>query len=72
MRINYAAGNYGYGHAKQALFKALCEQFKEARERYDHLMNHKEELDMALEEGAIKARLVADEVLKRVRSKVGY
>jgi tryptophanyl-tRNA synthetase len=72
MRNNYAAGNYGYGHAKQALFEALCERFKEARERYDYLMDNRHELDMALEEGAFKARHIADGVLKRVRSKVGY
>ncbi|AGC76620.1 tryptophanyl-tRNA synthetase [Nonlabens dokdonensis] len=72
MRNNYEAGNYGYGHAKQALFEALCERFKEARERYEHLMDNKHELDMALEEGAFKARHIANDVLKRVRSKVGY
>ncbi|MEN8817202.1 MAG: tryptophan--tRNA ligase [Nonlabens sp.] len=72
MRNNYAAGNYGYGHAKQALFEALCERFKEARERYDYLMDNRHELDMALEEGAFKARHIANDVLKRVRSKVGY
>jgi tryptophanyl-tRNA synthetase len=72
MRNNYAAGNYGYGHAKQALFEALCERFKEARKRYDYLMDNRHELDMALEEGAFKARHIADAVLKRVRSKVGY
>jgi tryptophanyl-tRNA synthetase len=72
MRNNYAAGNYGYGHAKQALFEALCERFREARERYDYLMDNRHELDMALEEGAFKARHIAKDVLKRVRSKVGY
>lgn len=72
MHNNYAAGNYGYGHAKQALFEALCERFKEARERYNYLMDNKHELDMALEEGAFKARHIANDVLKRVRSKVGY
>jgi tryptophanyl-tRNA synthetase len=72
MRNNYAAGNYGYGHAKQALFEALSSRFKEARERYDYLMDNRQELDMALEEGAFKARHIANDVLKRVRSKVGY
>jgi tryptophanyl-tRNA synthetase len=72
MRNNYAAGNYGYGHAKQALFEALSDRFKEARERYEHLMENRHELDMALEEGAFKARHIANDVLKRVRSKVGY
>jgi tryptophanyl-tRNA synthetase len=72
MRANYTVGNYGYGHAKLALFEALCERFKQARERYNYLMSHKEEIDKALEEGAVKARLVANDVLQRVRSKLGY
>lgn len=72
LRNNYEAGNYGYGHAKQALFEALCDRFKEARERYNYLMDNRHEIDQALEEGAFKARHIANDVLKRVRSKIGY
>ena len=72
LRNNYEAGNYGYGHAKQALFEALCDRFKEARERYNYLMDNRHEIDEALEEGAFKARHIANDVLKRVRSKIGY
>jgi tryptophanyl-tRNA synthetase len=35
MRANYEGGNYGYGHAKQALFELITEQFKTIREKYD-------------------------------------
>jgi len=72
MRSNYIGGNYGYGHAKQALFEVILEKYNPARERFDYYMNHPEEIDGALEIGAEKARKVADEVLERVRSKVGY
>ncbi|MEO9953012.1 tryptophan--tRNA ligase [Nonlabens sp.] len=72
LRNNYEAGNYGYGHAKQALFEVLCDRFKDARERYNYLMDNRHEIDEALEEGAFKARHIANDVLKRVRSKVGY
>ena len=72
MRQNYLGGNYGYGHAKQALFELLLERFGDAREKFEHYMAHPEEMDKALEEGAAKARKVADEVLQRVRTKVGY
>ena len=72
MRQNYLGGNYGYGHAKQALFELLLERFGDAREKFEHYMAHPEEMDKALEEGASKARKVADEVLQRVRTKVGY
>lgn len=72
MKANYENGNYGYGHAKQALFELIVEKFATQRERYDYYMNNLEEIDKALAIGAEKARLVADDVLARVRAKVGY
>lgn len=72
MRLNYQKGNYGYGHAKQALFEVILEQFGEAREKFDYYSNHLEEVDHALTLGAEKARNVANGVLERVRTKVGY
>lgn len=72
MRQNYLGGNYGYGHAKQALYELILERFGEAREKFHHYMAHPEEMDEALATGAAKASQVANEVLDRVRSKVGY
>jgi tryptophanyl-tRNA synthetase len=72
MRSNYINGNYGYGHAKQALYEVVLEQFGEAREKFDYYMSNLNELDEALAFGAEKAKKVADEVLERVRIKVGY
>ena len=72
MRNNYTAGGYGYGHAKLALFELILNKFAQERARYDHLMNNLGEIDAALQIGAEKARLVAKDVLKRVREKVGY
>lgn len=72
MKQNYEQGNYGYGHAKQALFEVIVAEFSMIRERYNHFINHKNEIDEALEIGAKKAALVANEVLKRVRNKIGY
>lgn len=72
MRTNYTAGNYGYGHAKQALFELITSKFSEQRERYNYYMDNLSEVDAALEAGAAKAREVAEQVLERVRQKVGY
>lgn len=72
MRSNYEAGGYGYGHAKQAFFDLVLEQFSEERERYSYYMENLGEIDKALQVGANKARLIADTVLRRVRAKVGY
>lgn len=72
MRQNYLGGNYGYGHAKQALFELIVEKFKTHREKYNYYINNLEEVDRLLAIGAAKARNVADGVLKRVREKLGY
>jgi tryptophanyl-tRNA synthetase len=72
MKSNYEKGGYGYGHAKQALFELIIEKFAVQREKYNYYMNNLNEIDAALAIGAEKAKLVANEVLGRVREKVGY
>ncbi len=72
MKANYEGGNYGYGHAKQALFELLIEQFSKEREIYNYYMENLEEVEKALEIGAKKASIIANEVLERVRKKLGY
>ena len=66
------AGGYGWGHAKKALLEVIVEGFASQRERFNHLMANKNEIDDALNIGAEKARKVAREVLNRTRSKAGY
>jgi tryptophanyl-tRNA synthetase len=72
IKTNYEKGGYGYGHAKQALYELLIDKFSTERERYNYYMENLNEVDKALSIGATKAKVVADEVLKRVRAKVGY
>jgi tryptophanyl-tRNA synthetase len=72
MRQNYVAGNYGYGSAKQAFYELLVEQFKTERERYQYYISHTDELEKILKIGAEKARIIAQTVLKRCRTKLGY
>ncbi len=72
MSANYLAGNYGYGHAKQALYEVIQNKFDQPREKFEYYMNHLNEVDEALAIGAEKARKVADGVLERVREKLGY
>ncbi len=72
MSANYLAGNYGYGHAKQALYEVILNKFEEPREKFEYYMNHLNEVDEALTFGAEKAKMVADGVLDRVRGKLGY
>jgi len=72
LHAKYLAGNYGYGHAKQELFELILEKYAKQREKYDYLMANKHEIDAALKVGAEKAHVVANDVIKRVRTKVGY
>jgi tryptophanyl-tRNA synthetase len=72
IRQKYLAGNFGYGHAKTELLNLIVEKFGHAREKFDYYMNHKEELDHILLEGASKARKVSSEVLKKVRKNLGF
>jgi tryptophanyl-tRNA synthetase len=66
------AGGYGWGHAKKALVEALVDGFASERTRYNELISNREEIDVALAQGAGRARAVASEVLSRVRGKIGY
>lgn len=72
MRANYEGGNYGYGHAKQELFELIVEKFATEREKYNYYINNLEEVNALLLKGAEKASKVANGVLERVRTKLGY
>ena len=68
----YAAGNYGYGHAKQELFELICDTYSIERKTFNHLMENKDIIDQELEKGALKARVIAKQVLARIRKNIGY
>jgi tryptophanyl-tRNA synthetase len=72
MRNNYLRGGYGYGDAKKELFERIVSRFPEERKCYDEYMNDKRRIEEKLQVGAAKARKVANEVLGRVRQKLGY
>lgn len=72
MAQQYRAGGYGYGHAKQELFELIVEKYKNQREKYWYLMENQQEIINALEIGEQKARDYAQQVLKRVRTIIGY
>jgi tryptophanyl-tRNA synthetase len=72
MRKNYEAGNYGYGHAKTALYELIITKYAKERATFDYYMNHLEELNRKLEEGEEKARIVARAVLAKAKKAIGY
>ncbi|HEX8038546.1 MAG TPA: tryptophan--tRNA ligase, partial [Chryseosolibacter sp.] len=72
MRTKYLGGNYGYGQAKQELFELIVRRFAKEREAFNFYMSNLGELNRKLEQGEAKARVIARDVLQRVREKLGY
>ena len=72
MAQKYAAGGYGYGHAKQALFELIVDKFDAQRASFNQLVHDPKKLDELLAVGAAKAQEVAQGVIHRVREHLGY
>lgn len=72
LKQNYQKGGFGYGHAKEELLNYIRNHFKNEREKFNQYMNNLQEIDAALNIGADKAKKVAQDVLNRVRQKLGY
>lgn len=68
----YKQGGYGYGHAKSELYELILNKFKIQRQKYSSLMSNKKEIDDVLCKGASKALITASDVLRRVKTKLGY
>ena len=72
MRANYEGGNYGYGHAKQALYELIVERYGKERELYNYYMENLAELHAKLEKGEAKAAEIANVTLEKVRGVLGF
>ena len=72
LRQKYLGGNFGYGHAKQALFETIMDKFSEERKAYHYYMENSAELNRKLEEGEEKARAIATKTLSKVRERLGF
>jgi tryptophanyl-tRNA synthetase len=62
---------FGYGHAKEVLAEKIETTFAEAEERRQHLMVNPIEVMQALDQGATRARRIADKTLNKCRSLCG-
>jgi tryptophanyl-tRNA synthetase len=72
MRGKFLGGNYGYGHAKKELLELILSHFAKERATFDYFMTHNDELEAKLQEGEAKARVIAREVLGKVRETLGF
>lgn len=67
----YRAGGMGYGEVKKRLFEIFLEALGPARERYHELVDHPDEVDRVLADGAARARAVAQVTMREVREACG-
>ena len=72
LRKKYLSGNFGYGHAKQELLELIITKYPKERETFNYYINNPAELENKLQLGESKARIIAREVLSKVRNKLGY
>lgn len=71
MKEKLKAGGYGWGHAKQLLFERLDAELGPKREVFEALRADEAKLDALLEAGEARARTIAQDTMKRVRSAIG-
>jgi len=69
--INPPADGFGYGHAKQALFELILDEFGEARKRRVELMNDPAYVQQVLKDGAAAASEKVAVVTARARQAMG-
>jgi tryptophanyl-tRNA synthetase len=71
MREQFVKGGTGYGDFKKQLFEKLWEYFAPMRKRREEILSDKSYIDDVLTRGAKRANEIADQVMERVRERVG-
>lgn len=71
LAAKYRAGNFGYGHAKLALYDAYMDFFAPMRKRREELLADPGYVDSVLRKGAEQARERAEATMNAVRKAVG-
>lgn len=67
LRAKFIAGGMGYGTAKTILFEKINSVLSSARAEYNRLLENPSEIDAILNDGAARARAVAEPVFERVK-----
>ncbi len=71
MEAHYRGGNYGYGHAKKALYAIFEESFAPFRAKRAELQANPDYVEAVLRKGADRARAEAAKTLDKARRAVG-
>ena len=72
LHSRYTNGGMGYGEDKELLYNHTLSRFSKNRELFFELNSNRDKVEQLLLEGALKARKQAQNVLKRVRARVGF
>ena len=62
----------GYGDFKKAIAEAVVAELEPIQNKYNELMNNKDYLKSVYTSGAVRAREIADETIRKVHKKIGY
>ena len=71
LQERYKSGNEGYGHFKKYLKELIWEELAEAREKRAYYLDHMDEVNDILAQGAKKASAIADAKMEKVRAAIG-
>jgi tryptophanyl-tRNA synthetase len=72
LRQRYLAGNFGYGHAKQALYDLIVTKFAEQRRIFNEYMQNPALIEEKLKDGEAKARVIARKKMAAIREILGF
>lgn len=71
LRNRYEAGGLGYKEAKEMLYESIVTFIAPFRDKYEHYQSHQDEVEKILADGAARARLKAQAMMKEVKDAVG-
>ncbi len=72
LRQKYLAGNFGYGHAKQALYDLIITKFAQERKTFNEYMQNPAFIEEKLKDGEAKARVIARKKMAAIRAILGF
>ena len=71
LQMRYKSGKEGYGHFKKYLKELIWEELGEAREKRAYYLDHMDEVNDILAQGANKARAIASAKMEKVKEVIG-
>ena len=71
LQERYKSGQEGYGHFKKYLKELIWEELGEAREKREYYLNHMDEVNDILAEGAKRASTIASAKMLKVKEAIG-